>query len=281
MRLNDYCSFRPTTDGERLFQHIVSNVIGRQRISSLDDISLIEIGGRSDDLVDFYSGIFASNLMMRCIKKAKWIDRNDPLHADNNALGRHKKLLISYFQNSLEIPRNSLGGNLEQLAGLVIDAYKATKKDIPDSVRKQFKRRPDYCYICGTSIDDKLADPPNYELEHIWPQSYGGNSIAENLLPSCIHCNKDKSHMLLWQNADINSFVLMPMAEHGELISIHKRVRIARHRRTIFEYACAKKTSLKEAAQAIGSVELTNLRYIDREDSIDFYNFDFAKRSAV
>lgn len=276
MRLHDYCKFKPVTSGERLFQFIVSNIIGKERASSLDYISLIQIGGREDDLIDYYSGVFASNFIMRCIKKAKWIDKNDPLHADCNALERHKKALINYFLTSLEIPRNSLGGNLEQLANLVIDAYKATKKDITPTVRKQFKKRPDKCYICGSLIDDTSGATHKYELEHIWPQSYGGDSIVENLLPSCCYCNKDKSHMLLWQNADVSSFVLTPMAELNELQSIHKPVRIARHRRLIFEHACKQKVSLKNAALAVGSVELANIKFIDREDSVDFYNFDFA-----
>lgn len=276
MRLIDYCKFKPATAGEVLFQFIISNIIGKKRIASLDDLSLIEIGGRSDALVDYYSGIFASNLMMRCIKKAKWLDESDPLSADVNALKRHKKSLNSYFLASLEIPRGSLGGgDLEQLANLVIDAYKMTKKEITETVRKQFKK-PDFCYICGTDVNGVQSSGGNYELEHIWPQSYGGDSTVENLLPSCTHCNKAKGSMLLWQNADISSFVLMPMAENNELKSMDKRVRIARHRRKIFEYACSEKISLKEAAQGVGSVQLASLKFIDRDDSVDFYNFDFA-----
>ncbi|WP_188706547.1 HNH endonuclease [Silvimonas iriomotensis] len=275
MRLSEYCRFKPVTNGERLFQFLILNVIGKERASSLDNVSLIQIGGRTDDFADYYAGIFASNLMMRCIKKAKWIDRTDPLHADNNALERHKRELVNYFLTSLEIPKNSLGGNLEQLANYVIDAYRSSKKDITHTVRKQFKRRPDNCYICGVSIDDSSQADQNYELEHIWPQSYGGDSIEGNLLPSCSHCNKEKSHMLLWQNSDVSSFVMMPQAEPHELRSIHKSVRIARHRRLIFEYACSNKLTLKEAAVAIGSVELASPKYIDKYDSIDFYNIKF------
>lgn len=234
----------------------------------MDALDLIQIGGRSDFFTDYYAGVFASNLMMRCIKKAKWID-------DNESEEKHKKLLITYFQTVLEMPRNSLGGSFDQFANLVIDAYKSSKKGIKPAVKNQFKKKPDFCYICSTSIDDSQGANKNYELEHIWPQSYGGDSIEENLLPACTHCNRAKSHMLLWQNAAIHSFALKPMADNGELISIQKPERIARHRQKIFQYACDNKTTLKDAALAVGSVSLTDLRYIDRDDSIDFSNFDF------
>ena len=107
------------------------------------------------------------------------------------------------------------------------------------------------------------------QLEHIWPQSFGGDSIAENLLPACPACNNAKSDMLLWQNAHIHSFTLKPEPSPQEL---------AQHRRNIFEYASTHRTTLKDAALIIGSVDLSEISSIDRDDAVDFFNFGFQKR---
>ena len=46
--------------------------------------------------------------------------------------------------------------------------------------------------MCGSSLDFVNDNDNAFTCEHIWPRSYGGDSIEENLLPSCKSCNSNK-----------------------------------------------------------------------------------------
>lgn len=266
--------FKPATAGEHLFSYIANNLIGKKSISQIYELDALQVGGRQQELSNYYTGILAANILTRCIKKAK---RVVSLIDDER---EHQKQIIQYFQRSLEIPRSPSGVDLNRLAALTLEAEKKSRKDIIASVRSQFSTiKTHYCYICGATVHEKsIVSQDRMELEHIWPQSFGGDSIVENLLPACPTCNRQKSDMLLWQNAHIHSFTLKPGPSPQELNNIQTTIRIAQHRRKIFEYANAYKTTLKDAALTIGSVDLSDIHSIDSDDAVDFFNFEFKKR---
>jgi 5-methylcytosine-specific restriction endonuclease McrA len=266
--------FKPATSGEHLFSYITTNLIGRKNINQIYELEALQIGGRQYQLSSYYAGVLAANILTRCLKKA---NRIVSLFEDER---EHQKQMVQYFQRSLEIPRTPSGADLDRLAALTLEAEKKSRKGIISSVRSQFNTtKTSYCYICGFPVFEKpLETQIKMQLEHIWPQSFGGDSIAENLLPACPTCNNAKSDMLLWQNAHIHSFTLKPEPSPQELENIEKKLRIAQHRRNIFEYASTHRTTLKDAALIIGSVDLSEISSIDRDDAVDFFNFGFQKR---
>ncbi|GLZ26427.1 hypothetical protein Pstu01_30960 [Stutzerimonas stutzeri] len=263
--------FKPATAGEQLFSYILNSLIGKKNINQIYDLQALQIGGRQEELSSYYTGILAANILSRCLQKAKRIVK---LFDDEK---EHQKQLIQYFQRSLEIPRSPSGVNLDRLAALTLQAEQKSRKDIISSVRSQFSiTKTHYCYICGTQVFENPVDSQlKMQLEHIWPQSFGGDSIVENLLPSCPSCNWLKDKMLLWQNAHIHSFTLKPEPSHSELNNIEIKLRIAQHRKQIFEHANTYKKTLKEAALSIGSVDLQEITSIDKDDAVDFFNFRF------
>ena len=268
----NYLQFKATTKGEILFQHIIREVIGRPNISQIQNLNLLQIGGRLDDFSEYFAGVFAANLMARCIKKAARINTTI-----QNEL-EHQRLLVRYIQDSLEIPRSATGGDLDRLAFLILEAEKTSRRDINNTTRQQSSSKGlNNCYICGKDIYYTHEDKDlQLELEHIWPQSFGGDSVVENLLPACHHCNQDKASMLLWQNSNVHSFVLKPTPSADELTTIKRKEKIAHHRRSIFQHACTHKTTLKQAAQTLGPVDLQSIKPIDSDDAVDFFNFYFA-----
>lgn len=269
-RIN-YNHFRPVTSGESLFQFIISDVIGRSKISELQVLSILQIGGRLEEFSDYYVGVFAANLMARAIKKA---ERLESLYPDSN---ENQNQLVRYIQESFEITRASNSGVLDKFAFLTMQAEKSSRRDINSSTRKlSASRGLNNCYVCGRDIYENTTDPSaKLELEHIWPQSFGGDSKVENLLPSCCDCNREKGSMLLWQNSNVHSFVLKPSPSVDEWTSISRKEKIAQHRRSIFLYACQNKTTLKDAALAVGCVNLMSIRSLDGDDAVDFFNFSF------
>lgn len=51
-----------------------------------------------------------------------------------------------------------------------------------------------HCYYCG-----KVLTPSNRTLDHVYPRSWGGISLPDNLEPSCKACNGLKADMTLEQ----------------------------------------------------------------------------------
>jgi hypothetical protein len=272
----DY-KFKTVTAGEFLFDYINTSLIGRKNLSQISSLDALQIGGRQQELSSYYSGILAANILSRIIKKANRVV------SDIESEKEHQKLMIQYFQRSLEIPRTPSGVDLDRLAALALEAEKTSRKDIISSVRSQFTvTKVNYCYMCGAQVYEKTAIASHkMELEHIWPQSFGGDSTVENLLPACPPCNSEKGSMILWQNAHIHSFTLKPEPSSDELTSIKKKVKIAQHRREMFEYASTHRKTLKDAALAIGSFNFNEVSAIDRDDAVDFFNFQIKRRYAV
>jgi 5-methylcytosine-specific restriction endonuclease McrA len=63
-----------------------------------------------------------------------------------------------------------------------------TKKQIREAV---FIKCNGHCAYCGTKL------LKGWNVDHIDPKVYGGSNDLDNLNPSCIDCNKYKSHSTL------------------------------------------------------------------------------------
>lgn len=48
------------------------------------------------------------------------------------------------------------------------------------------------CYYCGCELNEE-----NRTLDHMYPRDFGGISITNNLVPSCISCNQKKNNMTM------------------------------------------------------------------------------------
>jgi hypothetical protein len=61
------------------------------------------------------------------------------------------------------------------------------KKDLDTKLRRQAKNR------CGYCLNPQELLPYKLEIEHIFPQSLGGETIEKNLWIACRECNAHKS----------------------------------------------------------------------------------------
>ena len=71
---------------------------------------------------------------------------------------------------------------------------------ITPSTRKEVEEKYGrVCYYCKKEIEGNFKYIP---LDHIHPESKGGNSRAENLRPVCLLCNTRKSNLMLdeWED---------------------------------------------------------------------------------
>ncbi|MCQ4292932.1 HNH endonuclease [Pseudomonas stutzeri] len=272
-----YLNFKPTTAGEHLFQHIIRDVIGENSHLELQNLGLLKAGGRAPAFFDYFLGTYAFNFLGRCLRKAASIQKA----IEDEAL--HQGILTQYFQKTLELPNIAGERNLDQLAHLSLFAASYSGKAISKRTKSSVRNGQETCtcYICGkellrkTDIAELLI-----KYEHVWPSSYGGDSTTGNLLPACEKCNSHKADMLLWQDSHIHSFILSPSPNEEEWKKITRTKKIAKHRARVFEFACTRNLSLKEAAIEIGPIDvsLQSLYSIDEDDCIDFFNFDIKEK---
>lgn len=268
----DLTDFVATTTGEHLFQVVVRDHFGFSAIAQLQAIPLLHVGGRTDELSEYFVGVSALNLLARVVKKAERV------RADEQET-MHQASMVRYIQQSLGIPLISGSDDVDRLASLALKTAADSKKIIKDSVKNAVLngQKELSCYICGgLLLKSPDASPENkIEYEHLWPSSFGGNSIPENILPACCFCNRAKGHMLLWQSSHINSFVLKPLPSEEEWKTIKRAEKVAQHARSIFSHACHTKVSLKEAALEIGPINMSSIYASDTDDAVDFFNFEF------
>lgn len=266
-----FLEFSPQTTGEHLFLLILRELYGARSLANLQALVILNVGGRTDHFAEYFLGVSAFNVFARTVKKAERVRV-----IDNEAL--HHATMVEFIQRTLGIARHPESDVIDRLASAALQAAADSKRRIKDSVKNAVcdGRKELACYICGGTLLRQSTDPEmQIEFEHLWPASFGGNSVYENLLPSCKYCNQAKGNMLLWHTAHIAAFVLKPQPSDEELKSITRREKIARYTKTIYARACQDHSSLKEAALAIGPIGMTSIYADDNDDAMDFFNFGF------
>src|SRR5262249_39535859 len=119
----------------------------------------------------------------------------------------------------------------------------------------------------------RKANAPDFlELDHLWPSAYGGDSVQENLLPSCQFCNRKKAEMICWEWIAAHSIVLGPRSTQETLNELPTIAKIALHRRAAFALARGRRVTLSQAFQELGA--WTSLRPIEQDDTADFFNLE-------
>src|SRR5262249_50048311 len=127
------------------------------------------------------------------------------------------------------------------------------------------------CYLCGTALDFDDDQSDSYcTLEHLWPSSFGGDSIEENLLPACALCNRTrKLNFATWASTSVQSVLrgLNPDTTDPHVIS--GPARFALHHWAGQRYAIRHGTNLRQAFMDIGP--WTEPRVVDPDDVAHFF----------
>lgn len=262
--------FRPSTAGERLFAYVAEQALGGPCLSELAETRALRLGGRTADLSQYFFGFACASIFTRLMRKAERV-----LESERSAPA---KVVVQYVERSLEMGLGSERETAARMAALAIDAVHTSHRSIPPSVAQAVggRRQRLHCYLCGSLVRKDAADPGELlEYEHIWPSSYGGDSVEENLLPACSICNKAKDDMVLWHTAHISGFCLKPQPSPDEMTRVGRKHKIASYMRTVFDHAVAGKVSLKDAAIKLGPIDMANQQSIDPDDARDFFNLSF------
>ena len=83
------------------------------------------------------------------------------------------------------------------------------------------------CYLCGSVLNMDGNEGKTFSVEHVWPQSMGGDSRLDNLLPACTDCNSKRQHQVSWATGPVFSTWLkspVPVDEEGYAVTVDPNV---------------------------------------------------------
>ena len=264
-------TFRPTTPGEHLLHLLNEKILGVNGLSMPAGFSWSHaVWGRGQALQDYAISLSSLNLTARLIKKAERV-----LEIDDAAL--HHGAFVTFLQQTLGLTA-SFDDVTDEIARESLYAANKCKRPISAATKRRVRENKleAPCYLCGNMCNHESEEPrASIYYEHIWPASYGGDSVEQNLIPACFSCNNAKQDMLLWQTGAVFSFVLKPNPSADERTRIGRREKIARRMQDILLHANQMRCTLKEAAIELGPAKFENLVAIDCNDAIDFFNLHF------
>lgn len=283
----------PATAGERLLHLLVTDVPDLNAIGASPNTWLANVS-RGPALTEFLNGVVVLHVFGRLLQAAKAY-RNRNVDDDETSLHQLENFLV----DKLNITRSTCS-SFASIAPMALEAAKMSSKNnhtVPNKrkkdVQEEFKNCFN-CYTCGSELDpfeknklvphwDKKKEKrkpwrmvPNgryAEYEHIWPHSFGGDTIVENLAPVCLPCNDAKENSVSWEWTLIQS--LLPTTDLGQptLESKHtsRAIKVSLHMRAAMMYARVNGTTLKDAFKTIGPRE-KSVVVIDTDDTPDFFN---------
>lgn len=164
-----------------------------------------------------------------------------------------------------------------QLARLVVKAQAVSFRPVSRSVRDAvFGGRVILnCYLCANPLDTRVphGDPLFPTVEHIWPQSIGGDSVEKNLLPACHSCQDVTKDTMSWEWFNVHNLVLPPVPSATALGAVTKRAKAAKHFMHAADLAQQEKITMKDALLKIGRIK-EPLTYIDRSLPVTFFDLE-------
>lgn len=272
--INQYNKIKAVTAGEHLFiflAGISGKLLREKRISN---ISYMNMSGREECFGEYLEGALLSFSFKRLMKLAHSIFSNknvDPARANQDL----NRLVKSWFY-WLEVDE------VNKLTRLCMRAQIASYQKIPKDTREElfYSRSIHFCCFCGCRLSAD-ANGVHYDpsgklatLEHIWPQSLGGDSESNNLVPACGKCNETKSDIFVWQQALVHDFIhpFNFSADEDSYLKFPRHKKIILQRRAVMMVAQRDGLSLKAAMKKVGP--FGDLKALDLNDTWDFFNVE-------
>jgi hypothetical protein len=253
---------RLVTHGERLCEAVIDSVY-ELRALRRESSYLFSGTRRKQRFSEFYFGVIALHFTARLIRLA-----DHARVATSPGSIEEQRAMKDLIADKLELNKGNCS-NIDQLANLSLLASLASDRPIGAVVKANLRDefRTPHCYICGTPLVHGNA-PNEATWDHLWPSAYGGDSVADNLMPACGKCNERKADMISWEWSSVHrgagpvgwDFHRFPKTSH-----------IALHLRAAADVAEQSRCTLKDALKILGPPKPTPWA-LDSEDTTDFFN---------
>lgn len=253
------------TAGEKLYLYLRSEYIDSQAWEAVG--LALEPTGRSLELVDLFQQVAAINLTGRLVVAGSSFADRDPV---NDPLFRQA------FEDFIKDTIGESGERFDRVYRLSEQAVVAARRSATpaqeDKFEKWARRNHTHCYMCNCDLDFSRSHPFfGYTCDHVWPRMYGGDSVDENFLPCCAHCNsRVKRELATWSQVNVQSLILGVGVTTEKLQKIENVYNFALHHRIVQRYAAVHNRTLKKAFIEVGPWE--DVRALLQHDACDFFN---------
>lgn len=120
------------------------------------------------------------------------------------------------------------------------------------------------CQYCG-----KLLTPRNRTIDHMYPQSFGGPSITENLLPCCKRCNLDKRDMTYMQFQEWRKIESLSEKEKFFQKCINENQKVKRKGKFLVKKGWITKVNIKEMVEHMSFKSISSLKMRKTEEHFE------------
>jgi hypothetical protein len=252
--------YSPSTAGERLC-HYIHAQLDDERAWRCLQVALRPVGS-PDRLTAYYRHHAALFLCCKLISAGKSVTELNIGNID---------LLATIVEG---FPWNHLNSG-NRLLRLLSSAVQNSNRPISSGTAKELRAvarlQHQHCYICGITLDfNDSSSRSFYTAEHLWPSSYGGDSVLENLLPACNDCNTKKRNIATWVATDVHSLFVGMNPDRNHLAHLSFAHRYAIFNRAAFSIAIEQQISLKNAFRKMGP--WTEPRVTDGDLVADMFN---------
>lgn len=239
--------FRTTSPGEELFEHLAQRIYFN-RSQYANNTSYIHYGDESWDQYNVDAN--AMYYARRLVSIAQSLTTLS-LHQDHAVLQIESHIhKFNIFDTKRQV---------RKIAALSLESALESGKQISKSTKQRcWAECLPECYLCGHPVGDSSVTnlTPHVRpgtLDHVWPQTWGGASSEDNLLPACAECNRRKDHMATWACFSIQT-VAFGLQHHSEkkLETAPGPLRFAVYQRAVMRRARERGLTLKKAAMSLG-----------------------------
>jgi 5-methylcytosine-specific restriction endonuclease McrA len=219
--------------GQQL-QTLLTEIYPIGEVSGKNFISKLDCDLRAEG--EFIQIIYKSSinyLVRRLIRTAQYIREISGNFSD---LIYHKELR-GFLQNELGLPKGQIEKTFILLLECVSVSEKRPTQKTKDRIVRKARKDNYKCYICGCDLDFTQPNiDSSVEVDHLWPNSLGGESNDSNLIACCRRCNQAKH-----DHIDTTDFHFEEIAFYTDTFPSENTLRDREHRVALWaknDYKC-------------------------------------------
>jgi hypothetical protein len=250
----------------------------------------LSVCGRGREWVSFLEEVVATQMVGRLVSAGTSIAEAMGGKGATSGLEFRQRLTAVTEETMQMNPSRQVRQRLHDLTVRAVQATYGTVGEADSKIIREEAGKPPKCFLCNRVLvmirgeaaknlserDRNLA----VEDEHIWPRSYGGDTIADNLALACHHCNQNKESFANWAMVDIQSLVRglpeQPGRAPEDVPSAIRTIagwhRYALASRAAYALADAESLTLKQAYYRLRSRVMLHPRVQRFDDVADFFN---------
>lgn len=188
--------WRPVTPGEHVFLRLYEGLGAHLEISGPQDVGLAFLVAEQR-FSEFVRLAATLEVFMRCVRAAQEFVATDG-HLPAARIGRR-------LREDADLPARLYNDPVFCEHAKQAGKISADKRRKGSVERNAMRSEAPFCYLCGIPLTQPGQARSSFTVEHLWPMTFGGDTVEDNLLPACKDCNEKRNHSITWAWGPVQS----------------------------------------------------------------------------